>query len=133
MKKGSYASSCSLPWSSLSQVHRGYGREGDLKNIAIQGPVNVQDVPQKIKRVLDEYEKFVDETLAGKRGKTTQFWMHTTMHTVLYTTIIDLTNVLHRTIKCKDPKLFGYALFKLLPIFFMTNHFNYARWMVLYL
>ena len=97
----------------------------DLKNIAIQGPVNVQDIPQKIKQVLDEYQKFVDEALAGKRGKTAQFWMQ-------YTTIIDLTNVLHRAIKCKDPKLFGYALFKLLPIFFMTNHFHYARSMVLY-
>ena len=97
----------------------------DLKNIAKQGPVNVQDIPQKIKQVLDEYEKFVDETLDRKRGKTAQFWMQ-------YTTFIDLTNVLHRAIKCKGPKLFGYALFKLLPIFFMTNHFNYARWMVLY-
>ena len=48
-----------------------------------------------------------------------------------YTTIIDLNNVLHRAIKCKDPKLFRYALFKLLSIFFMTNHFSYARWMVL--
>ena len=97
----------------------------DLKNIAIQGPVNVQDIPQKIKQVLDEYEKFVDETLAGKRGKTAHFWMQ-------YTTIINPTNVLHRAIKCKDPKLFRCALFKLLPIFFMTNHFNYARWIVLY-
>ena len=63
--------------------------------------------------------------MTGKRGKTAQFWIQ-------YITIGDLTNVLHRAIKCKDPKLFGYALFKLLPIFFMTNHFNYARWMVLY-
>ena len=39
----------------------------DLKNIAIQGPVNVQNIPQKIKEVFDEYEKFVNETLAGKR------------------------------------------------------------------
>ena len=43
----------------------------DLKNIAIQGPVNVQDIPQNIKQVFDEYEKFVYETLAGKRGKKT--------------------------------------------------------------
>ena len=97
----------------------------DLKNIAIQGPVNVQDIPQNIKQVFDEYEKFVYETLAGKRRKTAQFWMQ-------YITIIDLINVLHRAIKCKDPKLFGYAFLKLLPIFLMTNHFNCARWMVLY-
>ena len=30
------------------------------------------------------------------------------------------------------PKLFAYALFQLSPIFFMANHINYARWMVLY-
>ena len=61
----------------------------------------------------------MNKTLAGERGKTARFWMQ-------YVKIIDFA------IKCNDPQLFAYALFELSPIFFMTNHINYTRWIVLY-
>ena len=34
--------------------------------------------------------------------------------------------------KINDVKLFGYVLLQTYPIFFMTNHHNYSRWMTLF-
>ena len=34
--------------------------------------------------------------------------------------------------KIIDVKLFGYVFLQICPIFFMTSHHNYSRWMTLY-
>ena len=39
---------------------------------------------------------------------------------------------MRRAIKSNDIPLYSYALFQAIPIFFTTNHHNYARWMSLY-
>ena len=97
----------------------------DLENVSTQTHIQSDNLTENIKHTIAKYEFYVNDTLAGKRGKTAQFWMQ-------YATIIDLSNILHRAIKQNDPDLFAYALFELSPIFFMTNHVNYARWMVFY-
>lgn len=45
------------------------------------------------------------------------------------TSALDPPNLADLATECNDPKLFGYALFELSPIFFKTNKINY-RWMV---
>ena len=97
----------------------------ELDKIAVNGPVSGDDIPKMLKHLITQYEFYCNDTLTGERGKTAQFWMQ-------YAHIIELSNILHRAIKENDPELFAYALFELSPIFFMTNHHNYARWMVLY-
>ena len=100
----------------------------ELEQLAEREPVSLDFIQNNldVSKFLEKYEVFVDQTLNGDRGKTAQYWMQ-------YVKIIDLAMVLQRSIKNNDPVLFSYALFELTPIFFMTNHVNYARWMVLYL
>ena len=40
--------------------------------------------------------------------------------------------LLHRAININDVELYSFALYELAPIFFTTNHHNYARWMTYY-
>ena len=49
------------------------------------------------------------------------------------TRALDTPDLADSAIECDDPKLFGYALFELPPIFFMENNINYPRWTVLIL
>lgn len=53
----------------------------------------------------------------------TQLWMQ-------YVNI-DMGNIFNTVIKYNDSELFGCALFKLTPVFFMISHINYRRLMVL--
>ena len=76
-------------------------------------------------KIVDQHKTFRDKTLAGRKGKTAQFWMQ-------YCKIVDLYLLLHRSIKSNDVDMFCYTLFELCPIFFVTNHQNYARWMTYY-
>ena len=76
-------------------------------------------------KIVDQYKTFRDETLAGRKGKTAQFWMQ-------YCKIVDLYLLLHQLIKSNHVDMFCYTLFELCPIFFVINHQNYARWMTYY-
>ena len=49
-----------------------------------------------------------------------------------YAKIVGLIQLMQRAIKINDTALYSFALFEVIPIFFMTNHHNYARWMSLY-
>ena len=73
----------------------------------------------------NQYQKYVDDTFAGKRGKTTQFWM-------TYCRIIDYFFLIHCSIKINDIDLFKYAIFEICGIFFVANQLNYPRWMTCY-
>ena len=79
----------------------------------------------KSNQLSNQYQKYVDETFAGKRGKTAQFWM-------TYCRIIDYFSLIHRSIKTNDIDLFKYALFEICGISFVVNQLNYTRWMTYY-
>ena len=87
------------------------------KKLEINNPILV--------KIVEQYKTFKDETSAGRKGKTAQFWMQ-------YCKIVDLYLVLHRSINSNDVDMFSYSLFEFFPIFFVTNHQNYARWMTYY-
>jgi len=76
-------------------------------------------------KFIDQYKIFKDKTLAGKKGKTAQFWMQ-------YCKIVDLYLLLHHSIKSNDVDMSCYTFFELCPITFATKHQNYARWMTYY-
>ena len=82
-------------------------------------------MPLSLMELSNQYQKYVDDIFAGKRGKTAQFWM-------TYCRIIDYFLLIHCSIKINDTDLFKYALFEICGIFFVVNQPNYARWMTYY-
>ena len=82
-------------------------------------------LPLSLIELSNQYQKYVDDTFAVKRGKTGEFWM-------TYCRIIDYFFLIHRSIKTNDSDLFKYALFEICDIFFLVNQPNYARWMTYY-
>ena len=79
----------------------------------------------KSNQLSNQYQKYVDETFAGKRGKAAQCWM-------TYCKIIDYFSLVHRSIKTNDIDLFKYALFEICAISFVVNQLNYTRWITYY-
>ena len=84
-----------------------------------------QAVSETLKILETQCTKYKEETLNGMREKTAQYWM-------TYCQIFDLIHLMQRAMKSNDIPLYSYALFQAIPIFFTTNHHNYARWMSLY-
>ena len=82
-------------------------------------------LPLSLMELSNQYQKYVDDTFAGKRRETAQFWM-------TYCRIIDYFLLIHRSIKTNDIDLFKYALFEICGIFFVVNQPSYARWMTYY-
>ena len=80
-------------------------------------------IPDSIALVLTQYDLYTHEKLAGKMGKTAQFWM-------MYTRFADLFLILQRALKSNDVNLYGYVLCEICAIFFSTNKHNYSRWML---
>ena len=95
----------------------------DLATLSDQKDMNI---PENIKLLLAQHDLYLQQTLAGEREKTAQFWM-------TYASFVDLFLILQRAMKENDVDLYGYALFKISSIFFITNRQNYARWMTYYL
>ena len=65
----------------------------------------LDQLPLSLMELSNQYQKYVDDTFAGKRGKTTQFWM-------TYCRIIDYFFLIHCSIKTNDIDLFKYAVFE---------------------
>lgn len=75
--------------------------------------------------ILKKYEDYKMNTLEGKHGKTSQFYM-------TYVNLIDYFLMLNSSIRRGDFKFFKYVLPKLSNIFFVFNQPNYARYLVKY-
>ena len=95
----------------------------ELENWAIVE--DISEVPSNLQYMVTKHDSYLEETLNGKMGKAAQFWM-------TYAKIVGLIQLMQRAIKINDTALYSFALFEVIPIFFMTNHHNYARWMSLY-
>ena len=83
------------------------------------------EVPSNVEDMMRKYDSYLEETLNRKMDNTVEFWM-------TYAKIVGLIQLMQRAIKINDTALYSFALFEVIPIFFMTNHHNYARWMSLY-
>ena len=100
-------------------------KEAILEELEAYANTDQKNISEKMKSFIDNYEEFQQQTLSGLHGKTARYWM-------IYIYYHKLYLLLHHAMKINDVKLFGYVLLQICPIFFMTNHHNYSRWMTLY-
>ena len=86
---------------------------------------DISEVPSNLHYIVTKYDLYLEETLNEKMGKTVQFWM-------TYAKILWLIQLMHCAIKINDTALYSFALIEATNIFFLTNHYNYARWVTFY-
>lgn len=79
----------------------------------------------EIDSFLAEYNLFCNATRTGEHGATAQFWF-------MYIDYVLLYMKMSRAVRLNDVNLFRYILPFMTNLFFITNHSNYARWMVRY-
>ena len=77
-------------------------------------------------KLLEKYDNFTEQTLQGKHGSTAQFY-------AIYIRLVSYYNMLNKSIRTGDLKMYVYILAKISIFFFAFNHQNYSRWLVYYL
>lgn len=88
--------------------------------------VDVPDISDELTRkVFTEYQKFKQDTLQLKHGKTAQVYL-------LYVQLVDYFLMFEYSIRWPDYDLFKYTLRKITNLFFAMNHQNYSRYMAIY-
>lgn len=80
------------------------------------------DMPESLRRTIESYKTFRDETVLGKHGVTAKYWL-------LYVDFVRLYHKFSRSIRMADYKLYISLLPKIISVFFAFNHHNYARWL----
>lgn len=75
--------------------------------------------------VMTKYGEFVEKSRSGDHGATAQYWM-------MYVDLVSLHQLFSHATHTSDLDLFVYCLGEMCSIFFVTNHPNYARYMVRY-
>lgn len=80
----------------------------------------------KVKTLFEQYEKYKNESLQEKHGKTPQIYL-------IYVQLIDYYLMLEFSIRTSDFDLFKYVLRKMTNILFTMSHQNYARYLSVYL
>ena len=128
--KGKMYDPCKLGHTSLSTAVQGLYLERFTEDIGLSEEAinNLQQwikskeqaVPETLKILATQHTNYKEQTLNGMRKKTAQYWM-------TYFQKVDLIHLMQRAIKSNDIPLCSYALFQAIPIFFTTNHHNYAR------
>lgn len=86
---------------------------------------DLSSVRPSVRKVLDEYEKYCDDTKKGEHGKTAEYWF-------TYVQYMHLYKEFSRAIRTGDLDLYLHSLPQLGSIFFAFNHPNYARWLIQY-
>lgn len=75
-----------------------------------------------LKDAMDQYHLYSQQTLHGQHGLTAQF-------VLIYVNLVELYQLLERSIRTSDVELFNYATYNMCAYFFVFNHQNYARWL----
>ena len=80
---------------------------------------------ENLLKILDEYNKFYEDTLNGVYGKSSKYYL-------FYVQFVNYYLILSRAIRTSDTDLFKYVLPKITNLFFALNQPNYSRWLVKY-
>ncbi|XP_055307994.1 uncharacterized protein LOC129572103 [Sitodiplosis mosellana] len=88
----------------------------------IRNPGESDASPNVLDDLMNRYNSYTEDTLAGKHGKTAQF-------VSLYVWFIELYQMFERAIRSSDLNMYIYAAYRICPLFFTFNHQNYARWL----
>ncbi|KAK7575726.1 hypothetical protein V9T40_012012 [Parthenolecanium corni] len=83
------------------------------------------EYPAELNNFFLEYEEFCTATRNGEHGSTAQFWFSYIDYVFLYLKM-------SRAVRMNDVDLFTFCLPEMTNLFFVTNHSNYAKWMVRY-
>ena len=92
-------------------------KEAILEELEAYANTDQKNIFEKMKFFIDNYEEFQQQTLSGRHGKTSRYWM-------IYIYYHKLHLLLHHSMKINDVKIFGYVLLQICLISFMTNHHN---------
>lgn len=87
-----------------------------------QNPGSCNENLSRLHDLMDRYNAYTQNTLAGKHGQTAQFFS-------LYIWYIELFLTFERAIRTSDLSLYIYTAHRMCSLFFMFNHQNYARWL----
>ena len=80
---------------------------------------------EKVMGLFSKYDNYKNDTKEGKHGITARFWYG-------YVEMMQLYHDFIRSIRTGDLDLYIHCLPKLTSYFFIFNHHNYARWLVIY-
>ncbi|KAJ8676482.1 hypothetical protein QAD02_012269 [Eretmocerus hayati] len=78
---------------------------------------------RRVLKLFDEYELYKQDTLNSVHGKTAQYFM-------LYCQMVEYTFMLERCIRLADIELILYILPKVIDVFIVFYHQNYARYVL---
>lgn len=92
----------------------------DIITAMLQDKENIKDVKSgAFKGLMNDYEKFREETRSGKHGGTAQLWF-------LYISLMEWFLLMKRAVKINDTELFTYGLKTTILVFFASHEPNYS-------
>lgn len=83
------------------------------------------NLPPCLKSLLEDYERYCQQTQSGEHGATAQFW-------ITYIHFFKLYIEFSRSIRTNDIQLFKFCLLRISSLMFAMNHQNYSRWIIKY-
>ncbi|CAF4952709.1 unnamed protein product [Pieris macdunnoughi] len=96
-----------------------------LSDFMTEKSVNPTVTREDLVDCFEKYEEYKQQTLNGKYGKTSQFYM-------IYINLIEHYFMLCRSIRTANLDLFRFVLPKIANLFFTFNQPNYSRYTVIY-
>lgn len=94
----------------------------DILQQDAQNPGNSGASLSMLSALINQYNTYTQDTLAGIHGKTAQF-------VSLYVWFIELYLMFERAIRSSDLNLYTYSAYRMCALFFSFNHQNYARYL----
>lgn len=82
-------------------------------------------VPVALKELLNKYKTFIKSTLNEEHGKTAKFYLQ-------YVEFMGIYFRFSRSIRTSNFELYIESLSEMADLFFIFNHQNYARWILMY-
>ena len=99
-----------------------------LKSLLINMEIEASDastftksLPSTVIELFEKYKRYRNTTLEWGYGATARFCM-------MYVELIDLYHHFSRAVRTGEHTLYIYALSEMLPMFYVFNHQNYAKW-----
>lgn len=87
-----------------------------------QNPGDTDKTLFMLNDLMNRYNSYTQDTLAGKHGQTAKF-------VSLYVWFIELYQMFERAIRSSDVEMYIYSAYRMCALFFTFNHHNYSRWL----
>lgn len=97
----------------------------DLQILQKTNSLENVSLPNNLQELLEEYEKYYQQTENGSHGATAKYW-------ITYISFVKLYLEFSRSIRTGDFDLYVYSLPQIASLMFSMNHQNYSRWILKY-